>query len=389
MAAALSFGSAVLGQLENAAQVAQLGQNMIYQQEQIWWARRSYLLDSQSVRLDTLDHAKEEIKSHYDTYVGRIDTLLLVLALIFPFALNVIQFSDPFIPGIEEEDCPGGCIESHHTWLVTVWACLIGIVLILPFWGILMLIRCKLKLDRWLELALAGLHRERRGVVRVSKPSPGWILHSAQDEHARADSDKETEQIVYHLVNMVLEFQQYMNTMWKEELGPLVQAATVLLWLSASSALLLTSLSVWVFLVNKGGAHTVGSFYFAVILTLGCVAPLLYMARQSFREEVQVPDKMAGIGLDHHDQAPAPHIESSDDDGERRWGWNWEHWQPPSPMRAHTQGLWATVVQIRQSAFGLCARRQRHVVFGEGADLLGPRAPRREPAQPLLRPREH
>ena len=43
----------------------------------------------------------------------------MVLALIWPFALNTIQFSDPFVPE-SEADCPE-CVEAKHTWLVGLW----------------------------------------------------------------------------------------------------------------------------------------------------------------------------------------------------------------------------------------------------------------------------
>ena len=35
--------------------------------------------DSHALCLAALDHSKEEIRSHYDTYVSRIDTSLLML----------------------------------------------------------------------------------------------------------------------------------------------------------------------------------------------------------------------------------------------------------------------------------------------------------------------
>jgi len=277
---ALSFGAAVLSQMENIGQAAQLGQSHLHQREQILWQRRSYKLDSQSVRLDALDHAKEEIKSHYDTYVGRIDTLLLVLALIFPFALNVIQFSDPFVPNTPEE-CPD-CIETEYAWLVIVWSGLIGIVLVMPFWGILMLLRCKLQLDRWLEYSLAGLHQKRRDIVAASDPA-----HVSMRDGADASvRDQETEQIVFSLVSMVLRYQEFMAKAWNSELGRLVHASTVLLWLSASSALMLTSLSIWMYLVNKGGEHTTGGCWFAVIITIGYLGPVLYLSLQNLRLEV-------------------------------------------------------------------------------------------------------
>ena len=116
MAMTASTMLAVLDQVQNVGQVVEIGQSHVHQKEQarvsnkkrcvnsrksflgtriaptpvgrsfgsaqVRWARRAYQLESQSVRLDVFDHVKEEIRSHHDTYMGRIDVLLLVLALL-------------------------------------------------------------------------------------------------------------------------------------------------------------------------------------------------------------------------------------------------------------------------------------------------------------------
>merc|ERR1719188_1365183 len=112
MAASLVFGKSGAVQLfGGVGQALELWRAQQHHEVDMKYNMINLHQDMQNLRLDALDHAKEEIRSHYDTYVGRIDTLLLVLALIFPFALNVIQFSDPFVPATEET-CPD-CIESH------------------------------------------------------------------------------------------------------------------------------------------------------------------------------------------------------------------------------------------------------------------------------------
>lgn len=291
---ALAFGAVLLDQVQNIGQVMELGQNHAHQKESMYWQKRSFFLDVQSVRLDALDHAKEEIKSHYDTYCGRIDTLLLVLALIFPFALNVIQFSDYFVPATPAE-CEE-CVEAKYQWLVTVWSCLIGVVLVLPFWGILMLIRCKLKLDRWLEYSLAGLHQRRRDIVAASDPNQV----PSSERLNKLEKDEETEQIVYQLVNMVLRYQEFLARMWNAELGRLVMASTAMLWMSASSALMLTALSMWIFLINKGDEHTVAGYWFACIITVGCLGPAFYLLGQALKDEVKPPVSEADEIVEGH-----------------------------------------------------------------------------------------
>lgn len=269
----------VLDQVQNVFSVGEVAQNEIHHKEQLMWTKKAHHLDSISLRLDALDHAKEEIRSHYDTHVGRIDALLLVLAVIWPFALNTIQFSGPFIPKTQDE-CPT-CVEARNPWLVGVWVFLIGVVLILPFWGILMLLRCKMKLERWFEHALAGLKRERKVIVRTVNTD----IPEAQQERL----DARTQQIVFRLVNIVLDYQEYLSRIWSKECSHLVHSATSLLWMSAIGALLLTALSMWVFLVNSGGHFQYASHILRTIVISGCVGPGAYVVVQWYRSAPPPP----------------------------------------------------------------------------------------------------
>ena len=146
---------------------------------------------------------------------------------IWPFALNAIQFSDPFIPQTEFQ-C-AHCIEVKHKWIVFLWMTLLGAILVLPFWGILMLIRCRLKLDAWLEYSLARLSQARRGM----KITPQTKMGSTRNEDDEDDHD-DTKDIVCRLVNMVAECQEYLGLMWTEECSWLVHTSTSLLWISAA-----------------------------------------------------------------------------------------------------------------------------------------------------------
>eukprot|EP00928_Gymnodinium_smaydae_P003111 TRINITY_DN11113_c0_g3_i1.p1 TRINITY_DN11113_c0_g3~~TRINITY_DN11113_c0_g3_i1.p1 ORF type:complete len:487 (+),score=81.64 TRINITY_DN11113_c0_g3_i1:165-1463(+) len=287
--AALNLGMKMLDQVQNIGQVAELGQNHVHQKEQIHWTKRNYHLDAQSLRLDALDHAKEEIRSHYDTYAGRIDTLLLVLALIWPFSLNTIQFSDPFVPKAPEL-CEDECVEQDHPWLIYAWVGLMGLILILPFWGILMLIRCKLKLDKWLEYSLAGLNRERREIVSSSYVTLQDSCSGDKMQELMQKQDDETEKIVYRLVNVVLEYQEYLAKIWTAECGFLVHASTMLLWISAAMALGLTSLSMWIFLANTHGVYANASSGFGALIVSGVLAPLVYIVVGQFRSPVTPPE---------------------------------------------------------------------------------------------------
>eukprot|EP00441_Pelagodinium_beii_P044043 CAMPEP_0197651374 /NCGR_PEP_ID=MMETSP1338-20131121/32240_1 /TAXON_ID=43686 ORGANISM="Pelagodinium beii, Strain RCC1491" /NCGR_SAMPLE_ID=MMETSP1338 /ASSEMBLY_ACC=CAM_ASM_000754 /LENGTH=363 /DNA_ID=CAMNT_0043225993 /DNA_START=48 /DNA_END=1139 /DNA_ORIENTATION=- len=275
-------GACLLGEAGlNVGQIGEFVQGHRQQKEQIQWARRAYRLECQSVRLDVFDHVKEEIRSHHATYMGNIDTLLLVMAIIWPFALNTIQFSDPFVPetGRQCQDC----IEHDYKFLMMTWVLLIGVILILPFWGILMLIRCKLKLDKWLEYSLARLNharRENNGTKPATLPSRDKDLEEGLQEHP--------EELTNNLVNVMGECQEYLAALWKDECGWLVHISTSLLWVSSTAALMLTALSMWLYLVNKGGRTTHAAHLFASIVATGLVAPIVYVlcqrSRQSFPE---------------------------------------------------------------------------------------------------------
>eukprot|EP00931_Biecheleriopsis_adriatica_P064477 TRINITY_DN3924_c0_g2_i1.p1 TRINITY_DN3924_c0_g2~~TRINITY_DN3924_c0_g2_i1.p1 ORF type:complete len:386 (-),score=51.86 TRINITY_DN3924_c0_g2_i1:56-1213(-) len=281
---ALYLGASLLDQVQNVGQIGELVQGQVHQKEQIRWTRRAYQLDCQSIRLDVFDHAKDEIRSHHDTYMSRIDTLLLVLALIWPFALNTIQFSDPFVPQTAEE-CDD-CIEVRHEWLVLAWIILLGVILILPFWGILMLIRCKLKLDRWLEYSLARLNHARREMNIVPAPK-SQMQKVGGPELDEANDD--TKAVVSNLVDIVSECQEYLALIWTEECGWLVHASTSLLWVSAAAALMLTALSMWIYLVNKGGEHPRCAHIFAFIVLVGMTVPLIYVMWQRAWDRLEPP----------------------------------------------------------------------------------------------------
>lgn len=294
-AASVMAGSVVKTGIElfgGVGQALELKRGEEHHEADMLFNRLNYHQDKQNLRLDALDHAKEEVRSHYDTYVGRIDTLLLVLALIWPFALNTIQFSDPFLPQ-DEEKCPD-CIEVQHELLVHAWVLMNAIILILPFWGILCLIRVKLKLDGWLEYSLAGLKKERRQIVvamtrGVREENKGSVMSYAQEED-KADKH------VRNLVLKVSEYQDYLAKIWTNECSFLVHSARNLLWMSAYAALALTALSVWMFLWNKGNASRTASYYFALIIAGGFFAPLIFWLVQWYSGETESPEDGSSDG---------------------------------------------------------------------------------------------
>ncbi|CAK0833836.1 unnamed protein product [Prorocentrum cordatum] len=270
MAAARAAGSIVVNGLElfgGIGQALEFKMSQAHHEMDCRYSRINLHQDMQSLRLDALDHGKEEIRENYDMYVGRIESLLLVLALIWPFALSTIQFSDPFIPVVDSGDCPDGdCpIEEDFKILVHIWVCLIALVLVLPFWGILCLIRVKLTLDAWLEESLAGLKEDRKAIVKAMKdPIPDTVPQKA-------------DEVVQRLVDRVSKCQDKLSDIWSRECSRPVHLANILLWISAYMALCLSAISVWIFLWNKGGTYRIASIILGTaVFVIGCFAPLAY-----------------------------------------------------------------------------------------------------------------
>jgi len=261
--------------MANLGQFVEIGQGHAHQREQIRWTRRAYILDTQTLRLDLLSAAKDEIRAHYDTYVGRLDTLLVVDALLWPFALASLQFAQEFVPQAAE-DCPT-CVEAENPWMVWLWVWIVGMILVLPFWSILMIIRCKLKLDGWLEFSLANLNQERRMTVAGS---PAELL---PDKDAGEAMHQEMEQVVSHLGGFIVEYQDHFARVWSVECKGLVDTATALLWLSAVNAIALTALMIWIWMVNRPGEQTAAPYIFAMVIFVGFSVPAIYIVSRRCR----------------------------------------------------------------------------------------------------------
>jgi hypothetical protein len=148
-----------------------------------------------------------------------------------------------------------------------MWVASLAIMLLLPFWGILMFIRCKFKLDSWLEFSLAHLNAE---AGKLKLDFQAGIL---EEQGAPVDA----AHVVNSLVTAVNDLQEYLANIWNAECGWLVNAATKLLWMSAVAALNMTSVSVAIFLYDKGGAHATSAPYFAAAITVSCIVPALYL----------------------------------------------------------------------------------------------------------------
>lgn len=272
-----------VGHLANIGQFAEIGQSHIYQKEQMQWARRAYGLDSRALRIDLLNSVKDDVRDHHSVHSGRIDTLLLVHTLLLTFALATLQYSDEFVPqsGCEE------CAEEMHPWLVICWVYSVGAILILPFWSMVMLIWCKLQLDRWLELSLSKLNLE----LRISLATQPVVPQAPTDYKAEESNGHEmlevVEEAVARLSGFVVEHQDSFKKIWGRECRAMTNAAIVFLWVSAVVAISITAGMFWLFLENHmRGAHDSAGTHFAWLMVSGLLTPAVYLLIRPFWQRI-------------------------------------------------------------------------------------------------------
>jgi len=275
---------AALGHVANVGQFVEIGQGHAHQREQIRWTRRNYALDSQALKIDLLGAARDDVRGTYDTYVERLDSLLLLNALLLPFALNTLQFSDQFVPGLDCKDADH-CIEVQHPWLQTLWVYLVGIDLFVPFWSILILLQCKKKLDSWLQQTLDDLQRMRKLIITNDVPdNNAW---SKESEEALLAEQK---RVVACLGGFIVDYQDLFMELWNSECRPMVNLATKMLWCSATIAITLTAFMFWIYLVDRQNDNY-DEWHFGIISVIGLSVPMIAL----FRGWLKQPRRMQSL----------------------------------------------------------------------------------------------
>lgn len=273
---AFSAASGVLsmmGHLANLGQVAEIGVSLKHQQEQMEWAQRAYRLDARTLRIDLLNAVKEDVRDHHNTHAGRIDTLLLVHILLLTFALATLQFSDQYVPQTADS-CPE-CVEVAYPMLVSIWVYMIAAILILPFWCILMLLWCKLQLDRWMELSVRHLNGELRNTLQPNSSFGEQLSLSSLDAAVSRELEA-VEQAVTRLGGFVVDHQDRFAQVWTGECDNMVRASTNFLWVNAVLAVSITSGMFWMFLRNKLASYSRLAMHFMILVSVGLLAPLGY-----------------------------------------------------------------------------------------------------------------
>lgn len=267
---------ALLGALQHFASLGQfgkVGQGHAHQKEQLRWAIRDYMLDSQALRIDLLRCARCDVRSTFDTNREQLDTLLFLNALLFAFALGTMQMSDNFIPGL-------GCLEAHpndheycvemkYMWLQTIWVYLIGLDLFFPFWSILLLFSCRYKLEIWLSETLDELQKLRKDIILsdVSETDVAWTAEAEEQFIV------EQKRVMENLGSFMRDHQDH-NCY---DFAPQLSLAKSFLYSSAAVAIVLTTFMMWIFLVGSDIMYRFDSTHFLYLSVLGLGVPCLYV----------------------------------------------------------------------------------------------------------------
>lgn len=275
--AAASAFTYLTGNMSLFCQFAGIGQARQYHHEQLHWIRRGYRKDAQALRLDVVNALKEDIRDLYTTYVGRIDTLLLVQTILFTFSLGTLQFSGKFMPSTTA-DCDH-CIEVAHISLYFGWVILVAILLIASFWSVVMTIWCKLKLDGWLERALAKINRE----LRATLDHRAFDFDADKEEQARLQNPQQ-------LIELVSSYSRGFSKVWGNECAGMLQLSLCLFWFSTFLAVFLTSGTFCGFLHNSRGDLRSEAIQYIVQILVGLCAPVAYLVIYMVRAQYKPND---------------------------------------------------------------------------------------------------
>lgn len=295
---------AALGHISNVGQLFGLAQNQVQQGENIRWNRRNWKLDGQALRTDLLCTARDDTRHTYDTYSKQIDTLMELTTFVLPFALSIVQLSDQYTPQTADSCYDNGvepCVEVDHPWLIILWIYIYGVTLILPFWGLLMLLRCKIRLDSWLQYTVDDLHELRLEILgEVRNRTAGSDVKISIPTDAKIE---EQEQVITRVGDFIVASQDRFVDTWDAHCAPLVYWATRLLWASVTMAVGMTSFLFWLFLANRHGQQHPLHAHAAVGLSAGLLAPIVVVCFQSRLDNI-IPPRMPQL------QLPGAHVVS-------------------------------------------------------------------------------
>jgi hypothetical protein len=284
---------AALGHVSNLGQLVEIGQGHSHQREQIRWTKRGFAADSQALKVSLLGAARDDIRGTYDSYVERLDSLLLLTGILFTTALSLIQFSNNFMPGLtclDRKDAED-CIEVRFPWLLTVWTYLIAIDLFLPLYSLCALLYCKRKLETWLQHTLYRLQQMRKDIVITDIRD----TTAAQEEEMAEDQKR----IVAEMGDFIVRSQDSFLAGWNADCALHASATHWLLFFSVFISEILVAFMVWVYLADRVSSESYDHIHFAVISIVGFALPSSFFIIDGFAKKNRRAFSCSSVPISH------------------------------------------------------------------------------------------
>lgn len=133
-----------MGAVLGLADMASMGAGFYYGHEGLNWAKRAYGLDQRALSIDILNTVREDMRDLFQARATRLDNLLVVITLMITVGFGFVV-EGTFPPA-----------ESDETALC-IYACLCGLSLVCPFWGLVWTLECKAYLDNFLVQAMRDM----------------------------------------------------------------------------------------------------------------------------------------------------------------------------------------------------------------------------------------
>lgn len=217
-----------------------LMQGEMHQTEQVLWTQKQYRLDVFSFTIDILDKTKDEIRDLYDCYSGRIDTLMVLHTLLLTLGFAVMGYNDTMFPRntiMEDQN-----ITLRKAWLVC-FASVQATGMIMPLWAIACLVKCRQRLESWLDDSLRSLHKQLTTKMQGRE--------ALQEERRVADSktlDVLREKNLKEVVGLLSQCHEKFDEMWEDNCKGPYRVASMLLWCNVILAVANAGIQMGVFL---------------------------------------------------------------------------------------------------------------------------------------------
>lgn len=217
----------------------------LHQQQQLAWTQKQYRLDILSFAIDMLTQVKEEVKDLYGCYSGRIDNMLVVHTLFLTLGFAVLGYNESMFP--RNVLAPDENYFGKRVWLF-FFAVIQALSLVMPFWSVASLVRCRQHLDTWLDDSLRRLHNE----FSMNMENEGGANESGGRITQTPDQlDIERETLIRNIARLVSTYNDSFNEMWRERCSRSYERACSLLWVVVVLATMDCAMQMSVFMKHR------------------------------------------------------------------------------------------------------------------------------------------